>query len=43
MTGLTYPFKNGPEPGHLIEVAPRVYWLQMPLPMSLKFINLYVI
>ncbi len=43
MSGLTYPIANGPEPGYFIEVAPQVYWLQMPLPMSLNHINLYVI
>ena len=43
MPGLSYPFEAGPEPGHLIEVAPRVHWLQMPLPMSLNHINLYMI
>lgn len=40
---LTYPFDRGPEPGELIEVANQVFWLRMPLPMSLNHINLYLI
>lgn len=43
MTALRYPYETGPEPGKLIEVASGVFWLQMPLPMSLNHINLYVI
>ena len=40
---ITYPFGKTPEPGELIEVAPAVYWLRMPLPMSLNHINLYLL
>lgn len=40
---LTYPHDAGPEPGRMIEVADRVFWLRMPLPFSLKFINLYLL
>ena len=36
-------FGKTPEPGELIEVAPAVYWLRMPLPMSLNHINLYLL
>lgn len=42
-TVLTYPFDAPPEFGDTREVAPGVFWLQMPLPMSLKYINLYLI
>ena len=43
MSELTYPYQAGPEAGHFTEVAEGVFWLQMPLPMSLNYINLYVI
>ncbi|MBN0988632.1 MBL fold metallo-hydrolase [Amphritea pacifica] len=32
-----------PEPGQLLEVAPGVLWLRMPLPFELDHINLYLI
>lgn len=39
-----YPFgKTVPGIGELIEVAPGVYWLRMPLPFSLEWINLWLI
>ena len=40
---LTYPFAKPPEWGETHEVAPGVYWLRMPLPMSLNHINLYLL
>jgi glyoxylase-like metal-dependent hydrolase (beta-lactamase superfamily II) len=40
---LKYPFDTVPEPGSCIEIAPGVLWLQMPLPMALDHINLYLI
>ncbi|HJN50123.1 MAG: MBL fold metallo-hydrolase [Pseudomonadales bacterium] len=40
---LVYPYTDTPAFGTTFEVAPGVRWLQMPLPMSLKFINLYLI
>lgn len=40
---LTYPFTTAPEYGTTMEVAEGVYWLRMPLPMSLNHINLYLI
>ncbi len=40
---LVYPFENTPGFGSTMEVAPGVYWLQMPLPMSLNHINLYLL
>lgn len=43
MSELVYPFESGPVSGDLIEVANNVFWLQMPLPMSLNHINLYMI
>ena len=38
--GLFYPFDNRPNPGELIEVGPGIYWVRMPLPISLNHINL---
>lgn len=40
---LEYPWQAPPEFGDVMEVASGVYWLQMPLPMSLKYINLYLL
>ena len=40
---LDYPFDHPPEAGHTLEVAPGVHWLQMPLPMDLNHINLYLL
>lgn len=40
---LTYPFPDVPAPGRLIEVAPGVHWLRMPLPFVLDHINLWLL
>ena len=40
---LVYPFDGQPEPGELISVAPGVFWLRMPLPISLNHINLWLL
>ena len=40
---LIYPYDNAPAPGKIMEVAAGVYWLRMPLPMSLNHINLYLL
>ena len=40
---LEYPIPNVPAPGETIEVAEGVFWLRMPLPMSLDHINLYLL
>ena len=39
---LVYPFEI-PEDGHCLEVAPGVLWIRMPLPFSLKHINLWAL
>jgi glyoxylase-like metal-dependent hydrolase (beta-lactamase superfamily II) len=41
--GLTYPFAARPDPGTILEVAGGVYWIRMPLPMSLNHINLWAL
>lgn len=42
-TQLLYPLGEAPAPGAVREVAPGVFWVQMPLPMSLKWINLWLL
>ncbi len=42
-SSLRFPFETPPAPGELIEVAPSVHWLRMPLPFSLEHINLWVL
>jgi glyoxylase-like metal-dependent hydrolase (beta-lactamase superfamily II) len=40
--GLTYPLgRRGPDPGELIAVAPDVGWARLPVPGSLKHINVW--
>jgi len=42
--GLVYPFGDEtPATGTTMEITPRVHWVRMPLPFSLKFINLWLI
>jgi len=41
--GLSYPFDNRPNPGELIEVGPGIFWIRMPLPISLNHINLWML
>lgn len=42
--GLSYPFgETTPATGETMEIAPGLHWLRMPLPFSLKFINLWLI
>ncbi len=42
--GLNYPFGNvTPRLGETITVAPGIEWVRMPLPFSLKFINLWLL
>lgn len=42
--GLTYPFGDvTPALAETIPVAPGIEWVRMPLPFSLKFINLWLV
>lgn len=41
--GLTYPLGSPPAPGEVVEAAPGVLWLRLPLPMSLDHINVYAL
>jgi glyoxylase-like metal-dependent hydrolase (beta-lactamase superfamily II) len=38
---LIYPFASPPEAGKVIEIAPGVVWMRMPLPMALNHINVW--
>lgn len=42
---LDYPFERGfsPDPGKPLEVADGVFWLRVPLPISLDHINLWLL
>jgi len=40
---LHYPHAEAPAPGELIEVAPDIFWLRMPLPFQLDHINLWLL
>jgi glyoxylase-like metal-dependent hydrolase (beta-lactamase superfamily II) len=40
---LHYPFPRIPAAGELVEVAPGVFWLRMPLPFQLDHINLWLL
>lgn len=40
---LEFPFKEPPESGRLIEVAPGVRWFRLPLPYRLDHVNIYLI
>jgi glyoxylase-like metal-dependent hydrolase (beta-lactamase superfamily II) len=40
---LVYPLGEAPAPGTVREVAPGIYWLRMPLPFALKWINLWLL
>lgn len=42
--GLTYPLgRRAPEPGQPIELAPGLGWARLPVPGSLKHVNLWLI
>jgi glyoxylase-like metal-dependent hydrolase (beta-lactamase superfamily II) len=40
---LEYPFPTPPAGGEVVEVAPGVLWLRMPLPFALDHINLWLL
>jgi glyoxylase-like metal-dependent hydrolase (beta-lactamase superfamily II) len=40
---LTFPFRTAPDGGELLEVAPGIMWLRMPLPFLLDHVNIYLI
>ena len=40
---LDHPFAAAPAPGEVTEIAPKIYWLRMPLPFALDHINLWLL
>ncbi len=40
---LRYPFPTPPDEYEAIEVAPRIRWLRLPLPMALDHVNCYAL
>ncbi len=38
-TELAFPFVDPPKPLELIEAAPGVFWLRLPLPFRLDHVN----
>lgn len=40
---LVYPLKYAPEPGTAVELAPRMLWLRLPVPGSLRHINVWLL
>ena len=40
---LDYPRAAAPAPGEVIEIAPGIQWLRMPLPFALDHINLWLL
>ena len=40
---INYPIDDIPNDGELIELAPKLFWLRMPMPFSLDHINLWLI
>ncbi|MER5170736.1 MBL fold metallo-hydrolase [Thioclava kandeliae] len=40
---IRYPWPEPPAPGTLCEVAPRIFWFRLPLPMALDHVNGYAL
>ena len=40
---LRYPFATVPTAGEVVEVAPPVLWMRLPLPVALAYINVWAI
>ena len=43
VSGLDFPFAQPPAPGELIDVAPGIRWMRLPLPYRLDHVNIYLI
>jgi glyoxylase-like metal-dependent hydrolase (beta-lactamase superfamily II) len=41
--GVRHPFETAPPEGAVIEVAPGILWLRLPLPMALDHVNIYAL
>lgn len=40
---ISYPWPDPPSPGGILDVAPGIRWLRMPLPFKLDHINLWLL
>lgn len=40
---LKFPLDRPPDPGEVLEVAPGVLWLRLPLPFRLDHVNIYLL
>ena len=40
---IAYEFDQVPEAGQMMEIAPGIKWLRMPLPFALAHINLWLL
>ena len=40
---ILFPYEDPPCEGEVLEVAEKVFWLRMPLPMALDHVNVYVL
>jgi glyoxylase-like metal-dependent hydrolase (beta-lactamase superfamily II) len=43
MTNYRFPYPEPPDNGGLLEIAPGILWLRMPLPYRLDHVNIYLI
>jgi glyoxylase-like metal-dependent hydrolase (beta-lactamase superfamily II) len=43
VSDLVFPIAEPPAPGELIDVAPGIRWLRLPLPYRLDHVNIYLI
>ena len=43
LPAILTPLAEPPGLGDMLEVAPRVFWARMPLPMTLDHVNVYAI
>lgn len=42
-SGISHPWPDPPAQGEATEVAPRIHWVRLPLPMTLDHVNIYVL
>lgn len=40
---LTFPIPEAPAPGSVVDIAPGIRWLRLPLPYRLNHVNIYLI
>jgi glyoxylase-like metal-dependent hydrolase (beta-lactamase superfamily II) len=41
--GIRYPFATPPAAGQAMQVADRIWWIRLPLPMALDHVNVYAL